>query len=285
MQINRVDTWGTVYLNGELLPARQAAISALDRGFLYGDGVFETIRVYRGTPFMLDAHMNRMLHGCSVIALDPPDTEEIKRGIVEVLTANNLTDAYLRITITRGATGMPWFDTAVRAPTTMIIARPLTAENHVQGIRLTVSGFRVDEQSPLTRVKQTGILWRILARTNARRAGFDDALLLNTVGNVSEATSANVFWVKSGHLFTPDTDCGLLPGITRSLVIQIAETKNIPVIEGSFGLNDIFQADEVFLTNSISELVPVQSLDERVFALAPGPVTMQLADGYRALTP
>jgi len=204
----------------------------------------------------------------------------------QVLEANDLSDAYLRITATRGPTGRLWYDLEHSAPTIVIIAKPLVPKDFGEGLRLIVSGFRSDERSPLSRIKQTGILWKILARTEARRAGADDAVLLDTQGYVSEATSANMFWVRNGTLYTPSLDCGILPGITRAIVIEIAREQGITVSEGRFALDELRAADEAFLTSSTWELAPMRSLEEIPFPEgAPGPVTELLTELYRERLP
>lgn len=268
-------------MNGKLTAAGEAVISALDRGLLYGDGVFETIRVYAGKPFMLDAHLARMADGCSVISLPPPDAEEIERGVRQVLSANGLSDAYLRITVTRGRTGGLWHDLACSSSTVVIMAKPLIPPHFGDGLHLIVSKLRSDEQSPLTRIKQTGILWKILARAEAKREGADDAILLNTQGRVAEATSSNVFWMRDGKLFTPSLDSGILAGITRSVVIALAREHGTAVVEGEFALDELSAADEAFLTSSISEIVSIRSLDGKEFKLrSPGPMARQITKLY-----
>ncbi len=281
MCIDLNETWGLVYVNGTLMPAGEASVSALDRGLLYGDGLFETIRVYNGMPFMLDAHIRRMGDGCAVIEFPPPDPDEIRRAARQVLEANDLTgDAYLRVTVTRGPTGRMWTDLGGSQPTLIAVAKPYSPPDHGNGLRLTVSqSFRSDERSPLSRIKQTGILWKIMPRVQAQRAGFDDALLLNTSADISEGTSANIFWTKDGALHTPALECGILPGITRSLVIQVAREHNIAVTEGCFPIEHLLSADEAFLTSSTAELVPVRSIGDTEFP--GGPITGLLTRLYR----
>ena len=277
MQID--DLWGRVYVNGRLVPASEASASVMDRGLLYGDGVFETVRVYGGRPFMLDAHLARMAQGCSVISLPTPDMEEIKRGVEQVLEANGLSDAYLRITVTRGATGGLWDDLEHSLPTVVIMSKPFVPTDFGQGMRLVISSFRSDEQNPLTGIKQTGILWKILARAEAKRAGADDALILDTQGHVSEATSANIFWVRDDTLYTPSLDCGILPGVTRALVIGLAREQGLAVIEGKFTLDELLTSDEAFLTSSTWELAPIHSIAERKFKTG-RPIMEKLTELY-----
>lgn len=279
------EIWGQVYVNGQLVAADEAAISAFDRGLLYGDGVYETVRVYDSKPFMLEAHLRRMVHGCSVIGLTPPNPKEIEEGVNQVLAANELKEAYLRITLTRGATGALWYDLEAAKPTVLIIAKPFARRDFGEGLRLLVSRSRADDRSPLSRVKQIGILPKILARAEALRLDADDGLLLDTRGYVAEATSSNAFWLREGTLFTPSLSCGILAGITRALVIEIAKNEGLTVMEGEFPLDELRRASEMFLTSSTWEIAPVHSLDGTAFGdTHPGPVTRRIAELYRQRT-
>ena len=275
-----IDSWGQISVNGQLVPASEATVSPLDRGLLYGDGVFETIRVYGGTPYLLDAHLKRMAHGCSVILLPMPEPEEIKGWVREALEANDLSDAYLRITVTRGATGGVWYDFDQASPTIVILCKPYSQPDYGNGLILRLSTFRSDEQSPLTRIKHTGLLWKIMARREARQSGVNDAIMLNTKGHVAEATSANAFWVRQGILYTPSLDSGILAGITRGGVLEIAGEQGIEIVEGHFAFEELLAAEEAFLTSSTWELAPIRSIDDMTFAHAPGKVTKRLAEGY-----
>ena len=283
--IGLTEAWGQVYINGRLIPADEAAVSAFDRGLLYGDGVYETLRVYAGKPFMLDAHLRRMAHGCSVISLTPPETKQIEEGVRLVLESNGLTDAYLRITVTRGATGRLWYDMELSKPTLLVIARPFVPRDFGKGLRLVVSQHRTDERSSLSGVKQTGILPKILARAEAKSMGADDALLLDTRAFVAEATSSNAFWAREGKLFTPSLTCGILAGVTRQIVMEIAHEQGIGVVEGEFALGELRTAEEMFLTSSTWEIAPVRSLDDVEFPKAPGALTRRLLELYRHRTP
>ena len=276
-----ISDWGQISVNGKLVPAAEATVSPLDRGLLYGDGIFETIRVYEGKPFMLDAHLKRMTHGCSVISLPMPDADTIKRWVMEALDANDLSDAYLRIVITRGPTGGVWHELENACPTVLILCKPYHPPDFGDGLRLRLSTFRSDEQNPLTQVKHIGLLWKIMARREARQAGVNDAIMLNTKGHVAEATSANAFWVRDGVLYTPSLDSGILAGITRGVVLEIAREKGIEAVEGHFAFEELLAVEEAFLTSSTWELAPIRSIEDMTFAEAPGKVTKRLAEEYR----
>lgn len=275
-----IGDWGQVSVNGNLIPAAEATVSPLDRALLYGDGIFETIRVYAGEPYLLDVHLKRMAHGCSVIMLPAPD-REIKRWVREALDANDLSDAYLRIAITRGPTGGLWHDLENSCPTVLILCKPYHPPDFGEGLTLRLSTFRSDEQSPLTRIKHTGLLWKIMARREATQAGVNDAIMLNTKGYVAEATSANAFWIRDGVLYTPSLDSGILAGITRGVVLEIAREQGIEAIEGHFAFEELLAAEEAFLTSSTWELAPVRSVEDMTFADAPGKLTRRLAEEYR----
>lgn len=283
MRDDLTNEWGYIQVQGKLVPAGEAIVSAFDRGFLYGDGVFETVRVYSGKPFMLDAHFERMALGCSIIGLQPPEFETLKEDIPRLLEANQLQEAYLRITVTRGATGRIWYDTSTDKQTVVMIARRFERPDFGDGIRMTVSRFRADERSPLTGVKRIGILEKIVARKEAIRAGFDDALMMDTRACVAEATSSNVFWVRENTLFTPALSCGILPGITRRVVIEIAHAKGLRVNEGEFQIEEINTAEEMFLTSSTWEIAPVRCIDGKEFAVCTETLTAQLARAYQEM--
>ena len=276
-----IGDWGQISVNGRLMPAAEATVSPLDRGLLYGDGIFETIRVYGGRPFMLDAHLKRMAHGCSVIMLPMPEPDEIKGWVSAALEANDLSDAYLRITVTRGPTGGVWYDFDQACPTVIILCKPYAQPDYGDGLRLRLSTFRSDEQSPLTRIKHTGLLWKIMARREARQSGVNDAMMLNTKGRVAEATSANAFWVRDGALYTPSLDSGILAGVTRGIVLEIAAEQGLKTVEGHFPFEKLLSAEEAFLTSSTWELAPIRSVEDMTFAEAPGKVTGRLAKLYR----
>ncbi|MDI6828051.1 MAG: aminotransferase class IV, partial [Armatimonadota bacterium] len=179
-----------------------------------------------------------------------------------------------------------WYDLDAYSPTVVIMAKPIKQEKFDGGIRLMVSSFRSDELSPLSRIKHTGILWKVMARAEARRVGMDDALLLNTKGHISEATAANIFWTRDKKLFTPSLDCGILAGITRAIVIEIADAVGIETAQGHFTIEELFNADEVFLTSSTRELVPVRLVGEKQYGeVAPGSMTRLLASLYQERLP
>lgn len=276
------EIWGSIWLDGTLVPAGKAVVSAFDRGLLYGDGLYETIRVYSGVPFMLGEHLRRLRQGAQVLRMPVPDEDFIRRAVDSVIRANALEEAYLRLTLTRGVDPDDWTKLEPCRPSLIVMARPLPSRDYGDGFALAVSPFRVDPASPLRGVKHTGIMPKIMARRLAADEGCQDALLLTADGFVGEASAASVFWVRDGVLFTPSLDCGILDGLTRMLVLRVAPWGGIPAEEGQYPLERLLQADEVFLTSSTWELVPVKRVGESDFAAPrPGPVTRRLIELYR----
>ncbi len=276
------DIWGTVWLDDGPVKAGRAAVSALDRGLLYGDGLYETLRVYSGVPFLLDHHIERLRRGAQVLRMPVPEDGLIRKAVDCVIRANALQEAYLRITLTRGVLPDDWTSLEPCRPVLLVMARPLPPRDYGDGFSLALSPFRVDPESPLRGVKHTGIVSKIIARRLALDEGCQDALLLTPDGAVGEATAASIFWVQDGRLYTPSLELGILDGLTRMLVLRVAPRGGIAVEEGRYPPERLLQADEVFITSSTWELVPVKRVGEREFAAPrPGPVTRRLMELYR----
>jgi len=276
-----------VNVNGRLVAGDAPAVSALDRGLLYGDGLFETIRVYGGVPFRLDAHLARLAASATALRIaDVLDTTAIASRVTKALAANHLAgDAYVRITLTRGThTGALTLEPAA-TPTLIIVSKPLHApppERYERGIAAVVASVRRNAHSPLARHKTLNYLESLLAKTEARDHGADDAVLLNTRGEVAEAASSNLFIVRHGGLVTPPPDAGILPGITRREVIGLAAEAGIACDQRVVLPDELAEADEVFLTNAIVELLPVCTIDAcPVGTGAPYPITRRLHAAYR----
>jgi len=245
-------------------------VSAFDHGFLLGDGVFETVRVYAGEPFALDEHLARLCASAGVMGIPVPGG--LEAAAHEVLKANELSDARMRITITSGG-GPAGLARGAGPPTALVLALPLTAWPPVS--TAIVSRFRRDEHSPLAGVKTTSLAHGVIALAEARDAGADEALLLNMAGNLCEATTANVFLVHDGVAATPPLDAGCLAGITRAHVLGLGAEER--TMSGA----DLRQADEAFLTSSTREVQPLVAINGRpVGGGQPGPVTLRLAHAY-----
>ncbi|GAI05014.1 unnamed protein product, partial [marine sediment metagenome] len=225
-----------VYLNGSLIPRSQARVSVFDHGFLYGYGLFETMRAYHGTIFLLERHLKRLLNSAAVIGLSPELAEiDLGKACTDTLRANGLQDARLRLTVSRGEAGsFPGSGTSV-APTVLVTARgyqALPAQIYNKGFRVGVSSFRRYSQSLLSRLKSANYLLNVLARREAEAAGLDESLLLNERGFITEGSISNVFFVAHSGLVTPPVESGILPGITRKVVMELADAMGINVTEG-----------------------------------------------------
>ena len=277
-----------VYLNGDFVPEEQAKISVLDRGFLYGDGVFETMRAYSGHVFMLDDHLSRLYGSINELGIPlKKDEESLKKAIERLMEINRLADAYIRITVSRGnhcgtLTFNDDFD-----PTTVIMAKALSQyplEYYVEGVRVILSEIRQNSFSPLSAHKSLSYFSYILAKEEARVKGAFEAILLNSEGEIAEGATSSVFVVKSNRVFTPPVSSHILPGITRKAVLDMSPQLGFEITEKEITKENFLTSDEVFLTNSIMEVVPVVSVDgHRVGDGTPGDVYKRVIDQYRNL--
>ncbi len=278
-----------IYVDGKLLPKEQATISVFDHGFLYGDGVFEGIRVYDGNVFRLDEHITRLYDSARTIALQIPlAPEEMTQAVLDTVSANDRRDAYIRLVVSRGA-GDLGIDPAKcpRACVIVIVASiALYPEDvYTKGIELVTSSVRrIPLQSLDPRVKSLNYLNNIMAKLQAKSSGCFEAIMLNTEGFVAECTADNLFRVRDGALETPDLMQGALGGVTRGAVLDLAREAKVPVREGRLALYDFYNADECFLTGTAAELIPVVKIDGRTIADGkPGRVTRQLLSAFREL--
>lgn len=278
-----------VYLNGDLVPAGEARISVFDHGFLYGDGLFETMRAYNGRVFKLKEHLARLEKSARLMELNVPwSRENLELAIYALLDKNEIANAYIRLTVTRGE-GPVGIDPALcHEPNLVIIAREMPVYNekmYNEGIKIIIVNTRrnLPEACP-PELKSLNFLNNILAKTELNRAGVTEGIMLNYRGEVTEGTVSNVFILKSGRLLTPARECGILPGITRDTVLEIARDSGIPAAEEVLGPGDLLYAEEVFLTNSGSEIVPVVQIGDAVIGGGnPGPVTWQILERYREI--
>jgi branched-chain amino acid aminotransferase len=264
-----------VWLNGSLADEGSACISPADHGLLVGDGVFETLRCYAGTPFALEDHLDRLEAGARALELEPPARTELRRAANAVIDANGLGDARMRITLTSGA-GPPGLARGDREPTLLVSALPLTPWPPTA--TAIVSRWRRDEEDPLAGVKTVSLVGSVMALSEARAAGASEAIILNARGDVCEATTANVFAVCGGRAETPPLSAGCLAGITRDRVLSLGATEaNLPA-------GALQEADELFLTSSTREIQPVVEIDGRPVGVGrPGEVTTNLALAYSEL--
>lgn len=279
-----------IYLAGKLVPKEQAVVSVFDHGLLYGDGVFEGIRIYSGKVFLEQEHIERLYESALSIRLTiPMSPAEMTAAVRETVAANNITDGYVRLVVTRGAGTLGIDPQRTSNPQVIIIADSISLypqELYDNGLRLiTASTIRNHSAAISPRIKSLNYLNNILAKIEGTDAGTVEALMLNHKGEVAECTGDNIFIVKNGVLKTPPPEAGILEGITRNAVIRLAQDAGITVQEVPLVRHDIFIADECFLTGTAAELIPAVSLDGRTIGSGkPGPVTAQLLDLFRKLT-
>jgi branched-chain amino acid aminotransferase len=257
-----------VYLNGKVVPRQEAVVSVFDHGFLYGDGVYETLKVYDGVVFMLEEHLGRLRRSASMIGLDlPGDADFIKLAVYETLTANALKNAYVRITVSRGQGPIGLDPALCTEPTFVVIAedfKEYPRALYKSGVRLVIPQTRRNLREALNpQIKSLNFLNNILAKIEAKKAEAYDALMLNASGHLAEGTTSNAFFVLDGVLCTPSVECGILDGITRGIALELAAREGMTVREGFFTKEDIYRAGEVFITSTMLEVMPVSSVDDR----------------------
>ena len=268
---------GLVWLNDRLLPADEATISPFERGFLYGEGLFETLRVYQGIPGLLGRHLRRLYQSAELIKLNLPGREYLRESVCKLIAANHWNDARLRITVARGVEGRA-------QPTIVIHGRPLLQEElEPEPTDLVVMPY-VRERSPFpVRLKSLNYLTEILGITSVRSQGALEGVFLTEDGYVAEGGMSNIFCLVNGRLLTPPLELGVLPGITRARIIEIGVEEGIDVYEERFPLQTLRDADEVFITNSVREIVPVKSVaGKRIKNEGEGELTLMFRTSYRA---
>lgn len=273
-----------IYLNGEFLSEEKACISPADRGFLLGDGLFETMRAYSGNIFRLDAHLERLLAGADFLGIRVlVGKVALRQALYRTLEENGLSqrDASLRLTLTRGIGPRGLVPSPDARPTLLITASPLNAVA-LSPAKAVLASVRRNEHSPLATLKTLNFLDNILARREAVAAEVEESLLLNTAGNLVEASAANFFAVFDGILRTPPLSDGALPGITRAVVMELAQNLDIPFLEASLTPKQLFGADEAFLTNSLIEIRSLVAVDGRKIGNGKaGELTLRLKATYQ----
>jgi branched-chain amino acid aminotransferase len=278
-----------VYINGKFFDKADARISVFDHGLLYGDGVFEGIRVYSGKVFRLAQHVERLYDSAKHIALEIPLTpDKMAEAVLHTVQVNKKNDGYIRVVVTRGAGGLGIDPRKTTDPQVIIIVDDISMypqELYENGLEVITSSFvRTHANSLNPRIKSLNYLNNILAKMEAVRAGCLEAIMLNLNGEVAECTADNIFFVKRGILKTPPPHAGILEGITRDVVMELARDANIPVQEVSLTRHDVYTADECFLTGTGAEIIPVVRCDGRVLGTGkPGPVTRRLLDLFHQL--
>ncbi len=269
-----------IHLGGRLVDAATARIDPADRGFLLADGVFETLRVYDGKAFKLEAHLARLAAGARILGLPKPESGKIALAVSDTLDANKLRDASLRITLTRGPGQRGLLPPKDAKPTLLITASPV-AERSLAPMTAHIAGIRRNEHSPLSQVKSLAYLDNILALREAAEAGCEEALLLNTSGRLAGGCRSNVFLVIDGVLATPPLGEGVLAGITRQTVLDLAGDMGIETREMPLTMADLARAGEALICNSLLEVRSLSRIDKR--ELSPGPIAKALTERYHAL--
>ncbi len=279
-----------IFLNDRLVDEADAKVSVFDHGLLYGDGVFEGIRVYGGKVFLHDEHLARLYESAAAIRLTIPlELPALKTAVEKTVAANNIQDGYIRLVVTRGAGGLGLDIRKTSHPQVIVIADKISLyppETYTQGMKLvTASTIRNHPGALSPRIKSLNYLNNILARIEGTDAGMVEALMLNHKGEFSECTGDNIFLIKQRVIKTPPPDAGILEGITRGAVMQLGQEAGYTVLETALTRHDFYTADECFLTGTAAEIVPVVSLDGRpIGAGKPGSITKDLLERFQALT-
>lgn len=275
-----------LYLNGEIVAPSKALISVYDHGFLYGDGIYETLRVYQEVVFKLREHLDRLFRSASRIKLNIGKTyEELEEAVYAVLRANQFKDAYVRISISRGYGPLGLDPALCKKPTIAIMPVNFDGhpdENYEHGVKVIFTKTRRNYKAALDpMIKSLNFLNNILAKIEAIEAEAYEAVMLNYQDFVAEGTICNIFFIKGDTLFTPSIDVGILDGITRVIIMELASNVGLKIGEGHYRKQDVYEADEVFISNTTMEIMPVRQVDSQVFANAPGKWTKALHNTYK----
>jgi len=278
-----------IYISGSFVPREKATISVFDHGLLYGDGVFEGLRSYNGKVFRLEQHVRRLYESARAICLDIPlSQEEMAQAINEAVKKNSIKDGYVRAIVTRGAGTLGLDPNRCSNPQVIIIADRIELypeKLYEEGLEIVSTSVTRNHPSALSpRIKSLNYLNNILAKIEGLQAGCIEALMLNHKGEVAECTGDNIFLVRDGTLFTPPWDAGILAGITRDAVIELARRAGIEVHEVALTKHDVYVADECFLTGTAAEVIPVVKVDQRPIGDGkPGTMTLDLKERFHRL--
>jgi branched-chain amino acid aminotransferase len=284
-----------VYLNGSLVPRSRALISVFDHAFLYGYGLYESMRTYNGKFFLLERHIKRLLDSAEAIRLGPKLAGiDLEKACRETLAINDIKDARIRITISNGASdAAPWTSVTDIKPNVVVIARPFMpfpAEKYSEGFHIGIAGtIRRCRESLIATMKTVNHLDSVMARMEAAARGLDETLILNDDGYIAEGGGCNIFFVRDGRLITPALNSGILPGVTRDVVIALAAGLEIETSQGPVGIGVIRKCDEAFVTNAVIEIMPVTEVrDESGNSVSigggkPGALTQKLMEAYKEM--
>jgi branched-chain amino acid aminotransferase len=278
-----------VYINGEIVSRDKAQIPVFDRGLLYGYGLFETMRSYNGHVFCLDRHIARLVNSAGILGIrEALEPQKLETGVSRTLKANGFDDARIRLTVTAGEGSRGIALPSSGKLTIIITVEELvlpSPEMYSKGLRTSIVGIRRNPKSPMCSLKALGYLENMLAYAEAVNAGSDEAILLNCDGFVAECSASNLFIVEAGKIVTPPIEAGIIPGITRGVVIELAAQLGIKLAQEAVSVEMLLNAEEVFITNSVIEIMPIYSVDGgMVGAGARGKVTERLTEEYKKLT-
>ena len=277
-----------VYVNGTIRPAADAVVPVFDHGFLYGEGIYETLRTYGREPFLFGPHVERLRHSARLMALPVPFSDrELEGRLRETMAAEaGSGELYLRILLTRGVGELSYDPAVCPVPTLVIIVKPLVPHDErtfTEGIRLALVSVRRNHPDALNpAIKSNNLVNNALAMQEAQRSGAHEALMLNQAGEIAECSQSNVFLVIDGAVVTPPIAAGLLPGVTRQFVLDLAGELGVPAREARLVPADLERAREVFITGTTREITPVRAIDDRPIGPGrPGPMTVQLHSAFR----
>jgi len=270
----------TAWLDGRLVPLAAAKVSVLDHGLVVGDGVFETLRVYRGEPFAWTRHLARLRSSADGLGLEVPTSDRLRKAADDVVAANELIEARLRITVT-GGIAPPGSGRGEEPTTTFLLAFPI--EPAAPTVDVVVAPWTRNENGALAGLKTISYAANVRALAYARERGAGEAVFANTKGNLCEATGSNVFIVRAGTLVTPPPSSGCLPGVTRALVLELAHALGIRVEERDISIDAFARSDEAFLSSTTREVQPIARVDGTALRASGGPVSRTLAEAFREL--
>lgn len=270
-----------IFIHDQFVSEAGARVSVFDRSFRYGDGLFETLRVYGGIPFAFEQHLDRLQRGCEFLRIRLPyNVRKLNKLALELIRQNQMPEAVLRLQVSRGVGQRGYAPAGDESPLLVMTLdhAPAIEKSNPTRWRLITSSLRLPMHDPLSSFKTCSKLLHVLASAEARERNAQDALLLNTDGDVVETTNANLFWIKDRVVCTPPLTCGALPGVTRALVINLCSKSRLDLCEHKTSLNDLLRADAVFVTQSVREIVEVTHLDD--IALRQSPLVKALSQAY-----
>jgi branched-chain amino acid aminotransferase len=274
-----------IYLNNKLVPKGKAMVSVYDHGFLYGDGIYETLRVYDGVVFKLSEHIDRLFSSASMIGLSVPKSPAAITGAVyKTLSANKHKDAVVRITVSRGAGPLGLDPGLCPKPTFVIMThafKPYPRRSYQKGLSIAIVNTKRNYGKALNpQIKSLNFLNNILAKIEAKEMDVQEAIMLNYRGYIAEGTVSNIFFVRDSTLCTPSLKVGILGGITRSIILALARKSKIRLKEGQFKPVDLYEAQEVFISNTTMEVMPVHEINNKIISDTPGQITKKLRQDY-----